>query len=479
MKNIYKYISLIMICFVALISEVAAAGYSINVTSKSVTIGNSVTLTINGSDIAGKFNISSSNSSVISVSSSSVWIDNNSQSITLNTKNTGSATITISPTDVTSYGGETITGNKTITITVNKKQTSTSTNKPAAPKSANSYLSSITIDGYELDNKFDKETLEHSVTVKEGTEKIKINAQLADSSATVTGTGEKTVTEGLNTFEIVVTAENGSKRTYTLKVTVKEFEPIVAKVNNEEFTVVRKRKNLPTISEYFSEKEITIGEDTVEGYYNEQLNYEIVGLKNKSGDVSYYRYKDGKYTKYNEQTFNGKVLQILDKELEGGYKKTSFKYNDNNITSYQEVKLDIIKNTYALDNNDIKGNDFYLFYAINVETGKEELYQYDAQEKTIQRYNTQILDMYKEQSDKYYLYLLCSILTIGLIIIFFSVAIITGNKKRKKLKKKLKFTLEENKKEEIEPEEDIPVKKTKKKSTPKSKKNIEKDLELD
>ena len=35
-------------------------------------------------------------------------------------------------------------------------------------------LSSLTVDGYELDSKFDKETLEYSVTVKEGTEKIPV-----------------------------------------------------------------------------------------------------------------------------------------------------------------------------------------------------------------------------------------------------------------------------------------------------------------
>ena len=71
------------------------------------------------------------------------------------------------------------------------------------------------------------------------------------------------------------------------------------------------------------------------------------------------------------------MLRVIDKELEGGYKKTNFYYNNTKIDSYQEVKLDIIKNTYALDDNDITGNSFYLFYAINLETGKEELYQYD------------------------------------------------------------------------------------------------------
>ena len=443
--KMYKYISVFLISFMVLMNGVFASSFSISTTSKTVTIGSSTTLTIKASDMAGKFTISTSDSSVVSISSSSEWIDNTSKGIKLTAKKVGSAKITITPVDVTDYSGKTITGSKTVTITVKEKVVE----KPRV-KSSNSYLSSLTIDGYQLDSKFDKESLEYSVTVKEGTEKIKINAQKADSNASVSGTGEVAVTEGLNTFNLVVTAENGSKRTYVLKVTVKEYAPINVVVNSNEYSVVRKRKALPTISEYFIPKDITIGEDTIEGYYNENLDYQLVGLKDSNGKVSFYIYKDDKYTLYNEQVFNGKVLRIVDKEINNGYKKTSFKYNDTEIESYQEVKLDIIKNTYALDNNEIKGNNFYLFYAINMETGKEELYQYDSVEKTVQRYNIMILDMYKEQSDKYYLYLLCSILILGVSIITFSTIIICNNKKKKKKKINKKKNVKKKRIEDLE-----------------------------
>ena len=442
MKKVYKYLC---VSFLIMINQVFAAGFSTNVTSNSVTVGGSVTLSINGSDIAGKFSISTSNSSVVSISSGSVWVDNNTQRITLKANKVGTANITIVPVDVTSYSGATITGNKTITITVKAKQspgggasTKPGTTTPTKPKSSNSFLSSLTIDGYELDSKFDKETLEYSVTVKEGTEKIKINAQLADSSAKVSGIGEVSVSEGVNNFSILVTAENGSKRTYKLVVNVKEYKPIKVDVLGEELTVVRKRKELPSISDYFTEKGIKIGDDMVDGYYNETLGYNVVGLKDKYGKIRYYVYGDNKYTLYNEQIFNGKVLRILDRELDGNYKKTSFSYNDNRINSYQEVKVNILKSTYALDNDEIIGNNFYLFYAINLETGKEELYQYDSVEKTVQRYNTLILDMYKEQNEKYYLYLLCSVLVLGVVIVTFSTILICGrNKRKKQLKKKV------------------------------------------
>jgi len=441
MKKI-RYILIMVLVFASGISQVYAASISISLTSNSVTKGNSVTVTAN---------ISSSNSlyftegtltcSGAGVNASKSLADDSmndkvyKKTFSLKIKPTSAGTVTCSTsgvriTDSSSGSWQTL-NNKSVNITVKNPVVA-----PPKVYSSNNYLSSLTIDGYALDTKFNKETLEYSVTVKEGTEKIKINAQLADSTAKVSGTGSVSVTEGVNTLQVVVTAENGSKKTYTLKVNVKEYAPINVSVSGEEFSVVRKRKDLPKISEYFIEKEITIGEDKVDGYYNEKLDYQVVGLKDKLGIIKYYVYKDGVYSLYNEQVFNGMVLRVLDKEISGGYKKTSFSYNETEIDSYQEVKMDIIKNTYALDNNDITGNEFYLFYAINMDTGREELYQYDSVEKTVQRYNTLVLNMYRENSDRYYLYLLCSLLVLGVVIITFTTIIICSNKRRKKLSKK-------------------------------------------
>ena len=209
-----------------------------------MTVGNTVTLKINSGGLTGRFDVSSSNSSVASLSNGYVWLENNTQSITISAKKAGSTVITVTPDPggvSDANGNEPKLSVKKITITVKEKSVSKpssssssnsggssgSSNVVTKVKSSNSYLSSLTIDGYELESEFSKEMLEYSVTVKEGTEKIKINAQLADSSAKVSGIGEVSVTEGINTFNIVVTAENGSKRTYVLKVLVKEYKPIM------------------------------------------------------------------------------------------------------------------------------------------------------------------------------------------------------------------------------------------------------------
>ena len=430
-------------------NNVFAASYSISLTSDTVIVGNTVSLRITGSNVTGRFNIASSNSNVASPDKSSVWVENDTQYITINTKNTGNATLTITPsktsaTDDPENIKDINLDARTINITVNPKPTnnntggstgggSSNTTKPR-PKSTNSYLSSLTVDGYDLNESFDKESLEYTLTVPANTESVKINAQLAEDSAKVVGTGEVKVSEGLNTFEIVVTAENGSKRTYVLKITVEAEKPIEVKIDNKTYNVIRKRKDLPKISEYFEEKEVEINGEKIEGYYNDTLKYTLVGLKDTTGTTSYYIYKNSTYTKYQEHTFNGTTLQIIDKTVPNT-NKTTFTYDSDKITSYQEVKLDLLKNTYALDNNEIEGNQYYLFYAINVETGKESLYQYDATEKTIQRYNTQILDLYKERSDKYYLCVLASLLLLGLTLIISTMIVINkGKKKRPKTK---------------------------------------------
>lgn len=464
MKKIYKYISIVLFSFILMINNVYASSLNVSSTSNTVTVGNTITITLVGNGITGKVSIKSSDTSIATVSESSVWIENNTKYITVSTKKAGSVSFVITASDCAdSNTGASYTATKQIYLTVKQKQTNTSSNNSSTsknnnyttkPKSTNSYLSNISIDGLELDKKFDKEVLEYTVKVPVKTEKIKINAQLDDSSASVKGTGEIKVSPGKNTIELVVTAENGSKRTYKIIAEVEEEKPITVTIDNSEYTVIKNKDDLPKISEYYEEKEVTIGSDKVTGYYNKATKYTLVALKDKSGNVNYYIYKDNKFTLYKEYIFNGTVLQILPKEVSGA-KLSSFIYDDDKISSYQAVKMDLIKNTYALDNNDITGNQFYLFYAKNIETGKVYLYQYDALEKTVQRYNTEILDIYKNQSNKYYTIILGTILLLGIVIITFSIITINNNKKSKK---KYKLQKESKEVKKIKKDDDLAIK---------------------
>lgn len=443
MKKAVKYLSLIICTFIISINYVKAASYDVTVTSKTVTVGNSVTLTIKGNDLAGRFDLSSSNSSVASLSNNSLFIDNNSASITITAKSVGTATITIIPTDVTAYDNNTITGNKTITITVKDKPTSnpstggnnsgTTTNPtPTKKKSTNNYLSSLTIEGYTLDKEFKKEETEYSIMVENDVNKIKINAQLDDSSAKVTGIGEVEVKEGINKLEIKVTAENGSTRTYTLNVTVKELNPIEVTINKKKYTIIRKEGELEP-PENYEKSSIKIGEEEVLCYINKNTKNIIIGLTDEKGVSKFYSYnKETKeYTLYNGYNIGGMNINILEMPEElipKGYIKVSFNYNNNKLDGYQYIKKN---QTYAADDK-IKGSDFYLIYGINEKTGEKTLYVYDKLEGTIQRFNSDLVEAYNDENNKYFMYMLISLALLAVSIITLSIVLIKQKKNKTK-----------------------------------------------
>lgn len=443
MKKAVKYLSLIICTFIISINYVKAASYDVTVTSKTVTIGNSVTLTIKGNNLAGRFDLSSSNSSVASLSNNSLFIDKNSTSITITAKSVGTATITIIPTDVTAYDNNTITGNKTITITVKDKPTSnpstggnnsgTTTNPtPTKKKSTNNYLSSLTIEGYTLDKEFKKEETEYSIMVENDVNKIKINAQLDDSSAKVTGIGEVEVKEGINKLEIKVTAENGSTRTYTLNVTVKELNPIEVTINKKKYTIIRKEGELEP-PENYEKSSIKIGEEEVLCYINKNTKNIIIGLTDEKGVSKFYSYnKETKeYTLYNGYNIGGMNINILEMPEElipKGYIKVSFNYNNNKLDGYQYIKKN---QTYAADDK-IKGSDFYLIYGINENTGEKALYVYDKLEGTIQRFNSDLVEAYNDENNKYFMYMLISLALLAVSIITLSIVLIKQKKNKTK-----------------------------------------------
>lgn len=86
--------------------------------------------------------------------------------------------------------------------------------------SPNNWLSSLKIDGYDLS--FDAaKTKGYSLTVASSVSSVNISATTVNSKAKISGTGTKSLNYGNNAVEVVVTAENGNKRTYTVNITRK------------------------------------------------------------------------------------------------------------------------------------------------------------------------------------------------------------------------------------------------------------------
>lgn len=156
--------------------------------------------------------------------------------------NVGSITINATPED--SNASVSNTGNKTLqaagqssrfTITCTaedgqtKKNYVINVNREAAPAVASSdnTLKSLAVDGYEMSPAFNKNTLNYAVTIPFDATEVIINAEQNDSKAKVEITGNNDLKVGENTINVKVTAENGSIKTYTVKVTREEEKPVV------------------------------------------------------------------------------------------------------------------------------------------------------------------------------------------------------------------------------------------------------------
>ncbi len=112
-------------------------------------------------------------------------------------------------------------GNNTITITVESesgaKQNYVITVIRA--KKENNDLLTLTVDGNPVKD-FNKDTLEYTLdNVLYTKTSIEIGATTVDNDATISGLGTKGLTTGLNTFEVIVTAQNSTTKTYKINVT--------------------------------------------------------------------------------------------------------------------------------------------------------------------------------------------------------------------------------------------------------------------
>lgn len=114
----------------------------------------------------------------------------------------------------------------------NNSSNTNSVNKPAE-KSSNANLGNLGIRPHDFTG-FKYGTTSYEVEVPEDTEKVEVYASAQDEKAKVTGTGSKTLEKGKNKFDVVVTAEDGTTKTYTINVIRKTEEEKVDTQTNEE-----------------------------------------------------------------------------------------------------------------------------------------------------------------------------------------------------------------------------------------------------
>ena len=109
---------------------------------------------------------------------------------------------------------------KTTQKTTSNQSGTSSNNKTTntSKKSSNANLSNLGITPNDFKG-FKAQTTSYNVTVPTDVESVTIYANAQDSKAKVTGVGKQDLQTGENKFDVVVTAEDGTTKTYTLNIT--------------------------------------------------------------------------------------------------------------------------------------------------------------------------------------------------------------------------------------------------------------------
>ena len=89
----------------------------------------------------------------------------------------------------------------------------------AVNPSTSTFISDLGVEGYTMSPTFSRTTYDYRLTVPSNVTKVNIKATKGDANQTITGTGERRLEYGLNRVRVVVSAQDGSSRTYQIMIT--------------------------------------------------------------------------------------------------------------------------------------------------------------------------------------------------------------------------------------------------------------------
>ena len=419
MKKI-KLILMSLFCILAFPNLVNAASGKINVTGTStVVVGNNVTVTVTLSSNTpiGSWEMSlnydknylqlrstnSESNSTRMAASSSTGIKSKSYTFTFKTLKKGNTKVTVD--SYLAYAFEDL---SQISLTSSSKSINIITQAELeASYSKNNNLSSLGVEGFTFTPEFNTNTLEYNVVVPENTKEIKINAVAQDKKSSISGIGTVTVAPGANKFSVVVRAENGSEKTYTINVEVKDENPINVEVEGKKYTVVKLKENLPEVSLY----------------KNEYTNLVLVGLKDEEGNIGLFIYdeKNNKYSSYHEIGVNKITIYPLETSEEiKGYTKDVIEINGVKVNGYY----------YTKDSN------YVIIYGVNVETGDKGFYMYDKKMQSLINYNDEYaVDLNKKI--ELYTYIIFGFSGVFVLMIIILIALVSKKGKKKNKNKNI------------------------------------------
>lgn len=301
-----------------------------------------------------------------------------SASISFSTLKAGSSTLSLGEVVYVAGDSELSMSGSGVTVTVQD---------PSAAASSNANLSSLKVSAGTLSPAFSKNVTTYNVTIPYEVEELLLSVTTEDANANCTVEGAKTMKVGANKRVIVVTAQNGAQKRYTVNVTrLDEFGQVPGSTetpeqNGEKIGVTVGEETL-YIEENFESSIVPAGFKVGSYNFNDKevpciTDDEIVMLYLSNADMSesaFYIVGEGNvFTKVVILTFgeaNFCVLPFDGNELPNGYHEATITINEQQVPAYQS--------------DDTALAEFMLIYAKGP-SGTTGFYRYDTVEKTIQR----------------------------------------------------------------------------------------------
>lgn len=397
MKKIGKIILTILlvplICFFT-ITESYAASFSLSVQNNG---NGSLTVTVSSSTHAGGLSVSAGGKS----GTLAIRTIGSSDSTTLQT-GAGTFTVTVTALSLSDANynlveGETI--SRTVTVTDkssssssssssgsssssssssnSSSSTTTTVQEPEVKKSSEKNLSSLSVSEGTLSPKFSAGTTTYKVDLTNEVKKLTISAKAKDSKAKVSGTGEKELKIGENNFTVTVTAEDGSKKTYTISVYVTEKPTQFVKLGDQSLGILNDLSKVD-VPKGFEKTTIKIDDKDVTALQNKDLGLTLLYLQTEDEKTGFYIYdvdNNKVLRQYQTLTVNGKTYVIMDapENLEEvqGLEKSTIKIGDLEMNGWKF--------------NEETLSHYTLVYLMN-DAGESGLYTYEDTEGTLQKY---------------------------------------------------------------------------------------------
>lgn len=436
-----KVILMSLFCLLVIPKTVFAASGKINVSGTStVVVGNNVTVTVtlSSSTLIGSWEMSlnydknylqlrsatSESNGIRMAASTATGVKSKSYTFTFKTLKKGSTSVSVGGYLAYAYADL-----SEISLSSNSKKINIITQAELeASYSKNNNLASLAVEGFTLTPEFNANTLEYSVTVPEDTKNVNITGTVQDKKASINGVGVHDVNQGNNKFLVTVKAENGSEKTYTINVDVKDENPIEVTVGDKKYTVVKIKENLP-IASLYNEYSIKINEFDIPAYKNDYTGLVLVGLKDAEGNISLFIYDDenNSYKEYNElKSSQITIYPLKPEENIEGYKKGNVKIQDIDVEGF-----------YLNEDS-----DFFVIYGVNVETGDKGFYMYDKKMQTLIKYNDELSSLLSEKI-KLYTYIIIGFISLSVVMLIIIIVLVCKKGKKKKRGKDKEKVVEE------------------------------------